>query len=134
GHGESQGRRPHRARQTPARHRPRAEGEEGDPRPVRRILLDGRPSRRGGPARHHGRATIRATDRPQGARDDVISGTRGELADEVEYYVQTPRRVQLSKDSGVALADIAQASGHEVAAITKTTGELLEYASGCDWL
>jgi hypothetical protein len=33
-------------------------------------------------------------------------------ADEVEYYVQTLRRVQLCKDSGMALADIAQATGH----------------------
>jgi Protein of unknown function (DUF1670) len=33
-------------------------------------------------------------------------------AEEVEYYVQTLRRVQLCKDSGMALGDIAQATGH----------------------
>ena len=33
-------------------------------------------------------------------------------ADEVEYYVQTFRRVQLCKDSGMGLAEIAQATGH----------------------
>jgi len=33
-------------------------------------------------------------------------------ADEVEYYVQTCRRVQLCKDSGMALEEIAQATGH----------------------
>jgi hypothetical protein len=32
--------------------------------------------------------------------------------DEVEYYVQTLRRVQLCKDSGMGLEDIAQATGH----------------------
>jgi Protein of unknown function (DUF1670) len=32
--------------------------------------------------------------------------------EEVEYYVQTLRRVQLCKDSGMALDDIAQATGH----------------------
>jgi hypothetical protein len=33
-------------------------------------------------------------------------------AEEVEYYVQTLRRVQLCKDSGMDLEDIAQATGH----------------------
>lgn len=33
-------------------------------------------------------------------------------AEEVEYYVQTMRRVQLCRDSGMALDDIAQATGH----------------------
>jgi len=33
-------------------------------------------------------------------------------AEEVEYYVQTLRRVQLCKDSGMAPDDIAQATGH----------------------
>jgi hypothetical protein len=32
--------------------------------------------------------------------------------DEVEYYVQTLRRVQLCKDSGMCLEEIAQATGH----------------------
>jgi hypothetical protein len=32
--------------------------------------------------------------------------------EEVEYYVQTLRRVQLCKDSGMSLDDIAQATGH----------------------
>jgi hypothetical protein len=32
--------------------------------------------------------------------------------EEVEYYVQTLRRVQLCRDSGMALDDIAQATGH----------------------
>jgi hypothetical protein len=33
-------------------------------------------------------------------------------AEEVEYYVQTLRRVQICRDSGMALDDIAQATGH----------------------
>jgi len=33
-------------------------------------------------------------------------------ADEVEYYVQTFRRVQFCKDSGMGLEEIAQATGH----------------------
>jgi hypothetical protein len=33
-------------------------------------------------------------------------------AEEVEYYVQTLRRVQLCRDSGMGLEDIAQATGH----------------------
>jgi hypothetical protein len=33
-------------------------------------------------------------------------------AEEVEYYVQTLRRVQLCKDSGMGLDDIAHATGH----------------------
>ena len=33
-------------------------------------------------------------------------------AEEVEYYVQTLRRVQLCRDSGMALEEIAQATGH----------------------
>jgi hypothetical protein len=33
-------------------------------------------------------------------------------AEEVEYHVQTLRRVQLCKDSGMALEEIAQATGH----------------------
>src|SRR4029077_3349778 len=34
--------------------------------------------------------------------------------DEVEYYVQTLRRVQLCKDSGMCLEEIAQATGHSL--------------------
>ena len=35
-------------------------------------------------------------------------------ADEVEYYVQTLRRVQLCRDSGMAPEDIAHATGHSL--------------------
>jgi hypothetical protein len=38
-------------------------------------------------------------------------------AAEVEYYVQTLRRVQLCRDSGIPEADIAQATGHSRALV-----------------